>query len=106
MSIQSTRSGQIFMAHLPQTVLRLVLYESIVLVRHLEVAHVFRFFSGGWLVCQGFLCASAFFPEVSPGVVLVSSSTTRGANFRRLTPDLQISRKRIQLLISAKSITL
>ena len=44
MSIQSTRSGQIFMAHLRQTVLQQVLHESIVLFRHFEVAHVFCFF--------------------------------------------------------------
>ena len=41
---QSTQFGQIFMAHLPQTVLQQVLHESIVLLQHFKVAHVFRFF--------------------------------------------------------------
>ena len=79
-----------------------MLREFIALLRHSEVALVFRFFSEGSLVSKGFLCATAFFPlsssEVSP------SSTTTCANFQRLTPDLQISRKEIQLLISARSI--
>ena len=104
--IQSTQFGQIFMAHLPQTVLRQVLHKSILLLRHFEVANVFRCFSKGSLVSKEFLSAAAFFRAVSPEVVPVSSSTTRCANFLRLTPDLQISRKTIQLLINAKSITL
>ena len=92
------------MEHLPHTVLRQVLHESIVLLRHSEGPDVFRIFSGGPLVSKGFLCATAFFPLSSPEVAPASSSTTLCANFRRLTPDLQISRKRIQLLISARSI--
>ena len=79
-----------------------MLRESIVLLRHSEVVLVFRFFSEGSLVSKGFLCALAFFPLSSPEVV--PSSTTTWANFRRLTPDLQISWKKIQLLISARSI--
>ena len=79
-----------------------MLRESVVLLRHSEVALVFRFFSEGLLVSKGFLCATAFFPLSSSEVA--PSSTTACANFRRLSPDLQISRKRIQLLISARSI--
>ena len=51
-----------FVEHSPHTVLRQMLRESIVLLRHSEVALVFRFFSGGSLVSKGFLCATAFFP--------------------------------------------
>ena len=58
------------MEHSPHTVLRQMLRESIVLLRHSEVALVFRFFSGGSSVSKGFLCATAFFPlsssEVAP----------------------------------------
>ena len=100
--VQSTQFGKIFVEHSPHTVLRQVLHESIVLLRHSEVALVFRFFSGSSLVCKGFLCTTAFFPLSSSEVA--PSSATTFANFRRLTPDLQISRKRIQLLISTRSI--
>ena len=61
--IQSTQIGQIFMAHLPQTVLWQVLHESIVLLRHFEVAHVFRFFSRDSSVSKGFLSATAFLQQ-------------------------------------------
>ena len=90
------------MEHSPHTVLRQVLRKSIVLLRHSEVSLVFRFFSEGSIVSKGFLCATAFFP-LSPSEVAPCSTTTC-ANFRRQTPDLRISRKRIQLLISGKSI--
>ena len=90
------------MEHSPHTVLQQMLRKSIVLLRHSEVALVFRFFSGDLLVSKEFLCATAFFPLSSSEVV--PSSTTTWANFWRLTPDLQISRKKIQLLISARSI--
>ena len=90
------------MEHSPHTVLWKMLCESIVLLRHSEVALVFRFFSEGLLVSKGFLCAIAFFPLSSSEVA--PSSTTTCANFRLLTPDFQISRKKIQLLISATSI--
>ena len=56
--------------------LRQVLHESTVLLRHSEVAHVFRFFSGSSLVSKGFLCATAFFPLSSPELPPASSSTT------------------------------
>ena len=82
--------------------LRQILHESIVLLRHSEVALVFRFFSEGSLVSKGFLCTTTFFPLSSSEVA--PSSTTTCANFRQLTPDLKITRKRIQLLISARSI--
>ena len=98
--VQSTQFGQIFVEHLPHTVLRQILREFIVLLRHSEVVLVFCFFSEGSLVSKGFFCTT-FFPLSSSEVA--SSSTTTCANFRRLTPDLKISRKRIQLLISARS---
>ena len=63
MSIQSTQSGQIFMAHLPQTVLWQVLHESIVLFRHLEVAHVFRFFLEVRWFLRDFFVQVHFFQE-------------------------------------------
>ena len=59
--IQSTQFGLIFTEQLPQTVLRQVLQESIVLLRHFEVAHVFRFFLesfGGDLIFALFRCHS------------------------------------------------
>ena len=90
------------MEHLPHTVLRQVLPKSIVQLRHSEVALVFPFFSEGSLVSKGFLCATAFFPLLTSEVA--PCSTTTCANFWRLTPDLRISRKRIQLLINGRSI--
>ena len=59
--VQSTQFGQIFVEYSPHIVLREMLYESIVLLRHFEVAHVFCFFSGGSLVSKGFFCATVFF---------------------------------------------
>ena len=43
--IQLKQFGQIFIAHLLHIVPRQVLHKSIVLLRHFEVAHVFRFLS-------------------------------------------------------------
>ena len=55
-----------------------------------------RYFLRDFFVLQNFFPSS--YSEVAP------SSTTTCASFRRLTPDLQTSRKRIQLLISTRSI--
>ena len=90
------------MEHSPHTVLRQELRKSIVLLRHSEKALVFRFFSEGLFVSKGFLYATAFFPLSTSKVA--SCSTITCANFRRLTPNLRISRKKIQLLISGRSI--
>ena len=68
----------------------------------------FHLFSGSSSASMRFLCGPKFFMVSSPAAVPVPFSTTYrySGNFRSPMPNMQMSRKRVLLLISARSITL
>jgi len=89
-----------FVEHFPQIAFLQVQHISVVVLRHLEVEHVLRFFVGGSCSLSASSSLWLF------GDVPQSSSSARCMYSRRLILDLHVFSYSTQLLIIARSITL